>query len=290
MQIVSSFIYILKMINIVEFLKTTCPEVLTEEQVIQFGKNNKDAKFNQCVILGGGPGSGKGFIARNKLMYDYKTFNVDDLKKLYMKQVKSGNIDDREYDLSNEKDVSDLHYKVRDKMWKQRERVRFFKDKEAGSERLPNILFDMTADEASSIDAAVLKMFSYRGTNDTEDTAPAVVDLGYKITFVWVVSNEEIAAQNNMKRARRVNSDLLHKLHQRCNEFIPKLLSGEYPEISKYIDDVWIAYSAGAGRELIGKYKESPVKHLKKLDDTTFDYESVKADVEEFQHLDLPKK
>ena len=243
---------------------------LEEARIVPFGKTGSSARFGQCVILAGGPGTGKGFIRQNYLNTDYKTFNVDDLKGLYVKMKEKGVIDDEdEYDFKKPEDVAKLHAKVKEKGWKEKERDRVF----SGSDKnkLPNICFDITCKEIG----------------DLKDILQYTVPLGYYVTLVWVVGNVDVAAENNKKRSRTVPESLLRKTHNAVNKFIPELLSNKYKEESKHINAAYVALSAGNGRVLSDEWKDTPILPVKKNGDE-FDYGSVKDKVEKFQKEEQP--
>ncbi len=78
------------------------------------------SKSGNCVILVGGSGSGKGWVKDNLISADFQqVFDVDNLKLMYNKLVKSGSIKDDhgEYSFSNSDDVSALHKRIKDLNW-----------------------------------------------------------------------------------------------------------------------------------------------------------------------------
>lgn len=265
------------MINLKQYIENSSilEALINEDKVVSFrDANGRQKKFGQCIILGGGPGIGKGFIRANYLDIDYKIFNVDSLKKLYNKMVKAGIIDDKVYDLKNRKDVSALHDIIKDKGWKSKERDRMLNASHIVSkDRLPNICFDITAKDAK----AFKEIFEQIG------------ELGYEITFVWVVGNLEVAIDNNNKRGRSVSNDILIDSHNEVNKFIPELLSNKHTDISNKIDRAFICLSAGMGRDLSDKWSGSPVIEVTKKDNK-FDYDFIKTEIEEFMSEKQPEK
>lgn len=257
------------MISITKFLQTV---LLDEARVVPFtDSRGRQAKFGQCIILAGAPGTGKGYIRKNCLNADYKVFNVDDLKSLYLKMVKAGYVDDeKKYDLRNADDVADLHAKVKSRGWKDKERDRVFNNA-TNIERLPNICFDATC----------------KNIDDLNKILTRVVPLGYKVTLVWVVGNVDVASENNKKRSRVVPERMLRATHDEVNEFLPELLSGKYKGSSRFIDAAYIALSAGSGRVLGDEWKNSPIIPLKKTGDA-FDYTAVKGKVNKFMSEKQP--
>ena len=223
------------MINLRQYIENSSiiEELINENKVVSFrDANGHQKKFGQCIILGGGPGIGKGFIRSNYLDTDYKIFNVDTLKKLYNKMVKYGVINDKEYDLKNRKDVSDLHNIIKSKGWKYKERDRMLNPSHIVSkDRLPNICFDITAKDADAF----------------KEIFQQIAGLGYEITFVWVIGNLEVAIANNSKRGRSVSNDILINSHNEVNKFIPDLLFNKYPDISEKLVRFFIFLSVVLG-------------------------------------------
>ena len=245
---------------------------LKEARIVPFGKTGKSERFGQCVILAGGPGTGKGYISRNYLNGDFKTFNVDDLKTLYKKLAESGKIDDTtDYDFSNPSDVAELHQKVKDKKWKEKERDNFFNN--ADKNKLPNICFDVTCKKPA----------------DLEEIIKYVAPLGYYVTLVWVIGNVEVASANNKARQRTIPDEKLRSIHKDVNKFLPELLSNKHKELSGHIDAAFVALSAGQKRVLSDEWKNTPVLPVKKSGGK-FDYGSVKDKVEKFQSEEQPLK
>lgn len=90
-------------------------ETIDEASVVTFG-GKTFPKNGWCVILAGGPGSGKGYQQDNSIMIDAKVFDVDKLKSLYAKAANKGVLPDkRKYDFKNTQDVADLHQIIKDK-------------------------------------------------------------------------------------------------------------------------------------------------------------------------------
>ena len=135
--------------------------------------------------MAGGAGSGKGFALKNVIMLQGKTFDVDELKQLYVKGSKVGIFDDirgGNYDFKNPDDVALLHQKVKELGLKDRREQAFFSS--LSTNRLPNIVFDITGDEESKL--TKLSMMCK--------------DIGYKVSLVWVVANREEAFIRNLQR------------------------------------------------------------------------------------------
>ena len=257
------------MISLYNYIKETLENtyIVSEDRSISFGPKSK---FGQCIILAGSGGSGKGFIRQNKLLTDYKVFNVDSHKELYIAMQKFGLVTDdtRKYNLDNSVDMNDLHKKLKEKDWKHRERNQFSADKQSNSNKLPNICFDMVCSKKE----------------DLEEVLDMVKPLGYKVTLVWVICNLEVALANNQKRSRHVDDKVLIDTYNAVTVFIPDLLSNKYPKLSRQISRAYIALSAGNGRELDSKYNKNDIIYVEKdgKSDTDFHYERYKDKVDDF--------
>lgn len=199
---------------------------INEASAITFG-NRIFPESGWCVILVGGSGSGKGFIQKDALLIDAKIFDVDALKKFYVKAAQIGKIPDEkngEYDFKNPDDVSELHKIVKDKFYYNNQLDSFFRNvKESGT--LPNIIFDITG----------------KNSMDIKRIYNEVHDLGYKISLVWVVTNRNIASKQNKSRERIVSDDLFHKIHNDVKLAVNKFIK---TEANEYIDECWIIFNS----------------------------------------------
>jgi len=235
--------------SILEYL-----EFIQERRVIGF--KGAGSTYGECIILAGGPGSGKGFI-REKIDADFKIFDVDDLKSKYEKMLKQGKIKDelKDFDYSNPDDVTELHMRVKKHGWKEKQidmifRNKYNPNKEANNSKiLPNLLFDRVSGKIEDITEIALRAKT----------------LGYNVTLVWVLCNLEVAKVNNKVRYRNVSEkDVLIPNHKAAYDTLTALLNNKYHEFNAFIDTVWLGYSAGFGRKLDGEYANSPVLKIKK--------------------------
>jgi len=239
----------------------TLIEYILENQIVGFnGKSNSN--YGECIILAGGPGSGKGFI-KNKINAQFKTYDVDDLKIKYQKLLHQGKLKDKlkDFDFNNPNDVTELHMRVREHGWKEKQidmifRNKYNPDKEASNSKiLPNLLFDKVSKEITDITEVALRAKT----------------LGYNVTIIWVLCNLETAKMNNKVRNRTVSEEkVLIPGHNNCYQTMTKLLNNEYKNFNDIIDNAWIGYSAGFGRKLSGKYAKGPVVKIKKDEDGNF--------------------
>lgn len=241
---------------------------ILENRVVTFDT----PKFNQCVILAGGPGSGKGYATNNNILADFKTLNVDDLKKSYIKLQKAGKLDDeREYDMSIPQDTYALHAAVRDRGWKHKQRNIFWSQREKDSkDRLPNILFDMVTGDP----------------DDIREIVQYAKPLGYEVTIVWVVCNMETAKEGNQHRKRRVPNEILVKGHRSAYQCMIDVLSNKYPDICEAVDNFWIVLSAGFGRDFTKEYSKQVATKVKRFG-SNFDSNIINF-VDDFLKVQMP--
>ena len=229
-------------------------QFLMENTVVDFGKSSSN--YGECIILAGGGGSGKGFI-KNKINANFKSYDVDDLKVKYQRLLHQGKLKDKlkDFDFSNPDDVTELHMRVKEHGWKNKQINLIFRNKSnpnkeaSNSKILPNLLFDKVSSEISDITEIALRAKT----------------LGYNISVVWVVCNLETAKINNRIRKRYIDEEkILVPAHKQCYETLTKLFENNYPEFNDFIDTAWIGYSAGFGRKFSAKYEKSPVIEIKK--------------------------
>ena len=203
-----------------------CKEYLNEEtenideaSVVTFG-GKTFPNNGWCVILAGGPGSGKGYQQDNSIMIDAKVFDVDKLKSLYVKAAKAGKINDKkDYDFRKPEDVSALHKIVASKEYESNIKYNFF----ANNEKLPNVIFDITGKNV-----AELKQY-----------CEMVKKKGYKTSLVWVVTNRDVALVQNLTRPRVVPQNVFHKIHNAILANLPDFIK---TDAAKYFDECWIIF------------------------------------------------
>lgn len=95
----------------------------------------------------------KDLSKKTRVLANFKSIDVDDLKTMYIRLQKANKIkDDKDYDLKNPDDTSELHAKVKSHGWKNKQRSMFWNDK-AGkkNKNLPNILWDMVSDDIDDV-------------------------------------------------------------------------------------------------------------------------------------------
>ena len=175
------------------------------EKLLVIGKGKK---YGQIIFLAGGAGSGKGFSVKNFLEGEkFKVRDVDEMKKLFLRlaNLKDKNCKNcselRGLDMTKPKDVYKLH------MWVKEQG---FKDKtldlllsQASSDRLPNIIFDVTM----------------KDKNDITDVVPLLASIGYdpkNINIVWILTNYSVAIEQNRdpERGRVVPENIMLQTHE----------------------------------------------------------------------------
>ena len=185
--------------------------IINEDKMISFD-GEISPKYGWCVIMGGGSGSGKGAVVKRVMGIKAKIFDVDAIKELYAKVINDDRYDlarkttKKDFDFKNPEDVGYLHMAT--KKYGKEQRQYFRRGRSDDPTRLPNIIFDITAKEKE----------------DFDDIIDLIGDMGYKICFVWVVTNREEAMVRNLMRSRVVSDEIFHKIHNQVNSFLPYLM------------------------------------------------------------------
>ena len=208
---------------------------LTEDKTINPGGKPYPTS-GWCIIVCGGSGMGKSTVVDNLLNIDGKHLDVDVVKSLWLKTTQfDGDIlttaDGKQYDLdkenipepydfSNPKFVSFVH-KVAKPVARARQNA-FIKS--AGSvtkDRLPNVIFDITGDKITKF----------------MDIIDTVRPLGYQIAVVFVAGEVSQAIEQNERRPRKVDRDILLTKHKDVLYTIDKLFKSN---IIKQVDECYI--------------------------------------------------
>jgi len=218
---------------------------------------NNSKKYNNIIILAGGAGSGKGFALSNFIdASGYKVRDVDEIKRLVQRISELGKIDARKiwtkeaqakFDSKTAKTVSKVlaqnNYRLDHLIlkepdhvltlhiitdligWKKKSLTLLSKTIPTNSDHKPNIVFDMTAKDRKSI----------------EKTVQTMLDIGYEsanIHLVWVLTDYQIAIQQNAQRKRVVPADILLQTHKGAANTMVDLIGGTVP---RGIDgDIWV--------------------------------------------------
>ncbi len=200
--------------TMIEF-RDTEENLLNEEQVKYLEEKlimiNQGKKYGQIVFLAGGAGSGKGFAAKNFMESDkFKIRDVDEWKKIFLKIAKETDKypELKGLDLRNPDDVKKLHVFVDSRDIKNKTLAMLTRDLKP--DRLPNIMFDITAKNTKSITKVI----------------PLLTAVGYdteSIHLVWVLSNYKIAVERNAGRDRVVPDDILLQTHEGAANTVYKM-------------------------------------------------------------------
>jgi hypothetical protein len=265
-----------------------------DEKLITFSNR---APYGQIVFLAGGAGSGKGFAADKFIdAASFKTRDVDEMKKavgkldaigkisidkwytkygssLSDRPGKAGGLSPKEHiqkfvldkgmtisklskNLKNSDNVASLHYIVDSMGLKDKWLEMMLKGKD-NKETLPNLLFDITAKKVSSISSVIKPL----------------IDAGYEaknIHLIWILTNYNLAVDQNQKRSRVVASDIQLVTHEGAARTIWEILTKAIPPgLNGRIDVILnnrqhtIAYTDSQGKMVRGAikgFKSLPIK------------------------------
>lgn len=230
------------MLNFNEYVHLKEYEMINEKLIIY----NGGKKYGQVVFLAGGAGSGKGFARENFISAEnYKVRDVDELKKEFQRlselekfttkdllakygsklsakememvqtEMLDKNISIAKLNMSNPKHVYILHALVKATGAKEKTLETMLQDAKIG--RLPNILFDIT----------------FKDLEEFNRVIPLLMKVGYEsrnIHLTWVLTNYEIAIQNNKSRSRVVPEDILLQTHRGAAQTVYNLVKNGTPK------------------------------------------------------------
>ena len=185
-----------------------------EEKLIMY---NQGKRSGQIVFLAGGAGSGKGFAITNFMEKEkFKIRDVDEWKKAFQTLADTKGIypEIQGLKLSNPKDVYKLHTFVRNKGIKDKTLDLLLQD--SNTNRLPNIMFDITMKDA----------------NDIGDVLPKLIEAGYdskNVHLTWVLTNYAVAIVNNRNRERVVPEDIMLLSHEGAAKSMYEVIKGKLP-------------------------------------------------------------
>ena len=185
-----------------------------EEKLIMYGQGKR---YGQIVFLAGGAGSGKGFAISNFMEKEkFKIRDVDEWKKGFLKlaQTRKQFSELKGLQLRNPKDVYKLHMFVKEKGIKDKSLDLLLRD--SNTDRLPNIMFDITMKDASDIGSVL----------------PKLIEAGYdskNIHLTWVLTNYAVAIVNNRNRERVVPEDIMLLSHEGAANSMYDVIKGKLP-------------------------------------------------------------
>ena len=189
-------------------------EQYLEEKIILYGQGKR---YGQIVFLAGGAGSGKGFAISNFMEKEkFKIRDVDEWKKAFIKlaDTKGTHPELKGLQLRNPKDVYKLHMFVKEIGIKDKSLELLLRD--ANTNRLPNIMFDITMKDA----------------NDITEVLPKLIESGYdskNIHLTWVLTNYAVAIVNNRNRERVVPEDIMLLSHEGAAKSMYEVIKGKLP-------------------------------------------------------------
>lgn len=176
-------------------------QVVSEEELTERLMTFGNEKYGSVIFMAGGAASGKGFAIKNFMNSEnYKIRDVDEWKGLALKIANTKNKfpELKGLDMGKPADVFKMHQFIQQKGIK--DKTLELALAEVVPDRLPSIIFDITAKSLSDI------------TNVTKQ----LINVGYdtrNINLVWILTNPEIAIQRNAQRGRYVPTDILTKTH-----------------------------------------------------------------------------
>jgi hypothetical protein len=185
-----------------------------EEKLILYGQGKK---YGQIVFLAGGAGSGKGFAISNFMEKEkFKIRDVDEWKKSFIKManLQGKHPEIKGLNLKNPKDVYKIHMFVKKLGIKDKSLDIMLAD--ANTDRLPNIMFDITMKDVS----------------DIGDIIPKLEKVGYdskNIHLTWVLTDYSVAIVNNRNRTRVVPEDIMLLSHEGAATSMYSVIKGKLP-------------------------------------------------------------
>ncbi len=211
---------------------------MLNEKLITFGKKAYP-DYGNVVVMCGGAGSGKSFVAKNILGIEAKTLSTDDIlprlmkfednhklsvefKELYGKSLS-------QCDLGKPEDCEALHNFVNQKQFAKQQYGEMF-GSIFGQKQKPNIIFDVTLKKYPKI----------------EDISGLCMIGGYdpkNIHMVWVLNSFANAREQNAKRDRKVPEDGLVFTHKGVAGVMKELLSMS-KSLGMIDGDIWIYFGS----------------------------------------------
>lgn len=225
-----------------------------EEKLVTFG-GKAYPNFGHMVIMAGGAGSGKGFVLDKLLGIEGIVYDVDHLKKMVSKTDKlSKKIKDFSgldvkalySKLRDPDNVRNLHAAIKSLKIDDRKLSRLMNSVFlAPSERIPNIIFDVTLKDMKKFHELVGfidKNLPYSRKN---------------VHLVWVITSFEVAKKQNAERDRVVPEDIMVKTHTGASETMAQLMRMS-DKIQNYIDGdvVFVFNTKGVDSEFITREKD----------------------------------
>ena len=237
---------------------------LVEDKICKFG-GEMFPKFGWCIIMLGGPGSGKSTAYSRKVAIDAKKYDPDSFKEFSRKKsdidgdiyiLKNGKEFDPAaygikppYDLTNPEVVTTLHTLMRPTTKKVKNQM--LSDKGANKNRLPNIAFDIVGSDPEDVTSIV-----YTAKN-----------LGYKIGVVWILAEIDVAVdRRSFKAERRGAPSLVIRKHDDMYNALSTLIRDGIVET---VDDFWIILDVVSVEGLDGDFDDIKVANAFKVNSSS---------------------
>ena len=212
--------------------------ITIDEALVTFG-NKAYPKFGQVVIIGGGAGSGKGFILNQLLGIDGKVLDVDALKsrvidstKMAADILKKTGKNIKDMDMKNPENTRAMHELLAFNLGitKKFEKMVLGAALTAPIDRKPNLIFDVTLQDIAKL----------------QHLSDNMQKLGYKkecIHIVWVINDVDVAWKQNLNRERVVPEDIFMNTHGGA-AYTMKTLTSDGEAARKYMDgDFWVVFN-----------------------------------------------
>lgn len=243
-------------LNLFDAILDSCGmDGLLENKVVTFnGKTYPE--YGHAVTVTGGPGSGKTHESNTSIPIDAKIMNIDDIGDIYIKILKRKlsiltNEEDKEEllrpfgghipDLRNTQDSTALYEFISDRKYLNKFQLQFFN---SNMGKLPNVLLDVTGGN-------FIKLQEYQAF---------LKGLGYYTSIIWVVTDIEIAKQQNKNRTRTVDEEFLINAFSNTKDAMWK--AAHLPLVNT--DEFWILFTHQ-------KERNNKTVPLKKQSDGSFD-------------------
>lgn len=194
---------------------------------IDEGINLDSNERGWCIILVGGPGSGKSYFIKNNLPIKGEVFDIDNYRQKYLEHIKDNAEDYKR--LSKRGGFKELQQLTIPYL--QNCEKEFL---ETHSSNESNVIFDIGG----------------RRNEDITSIIDLVKPYGYKIGLCWVACNRSVAMQRNIERGNDKNSGRIvipdkpfHTRTNGVNKNVPLFLTSD---LSNDISRAWIIFTSSS--------------------------------------------
>lgn len=207
-------------------------EILNEDKMVKFG-GEMYPKDGWCVILSGGPGSGKSMARKFLIPIDGKVYDPDDLSKYIDNKFKvigdTIKIYDKIYDANiegfDEKDRTMTNSEWAEYMYNIRKGSGLKKNKfnqmfiADNNGRLPNMIFDVTGGNRKTVQEIIENSHL----------------MGYKVSIIYVITEFNTQKLYNKNRDRKVKDSVIAEITKNVYENLTDILSP-----TMLAEEVWV--------------------------------------------------